>query len=88
MSLEEFLEAAFPTPPGDNTIDYLCHHLSPTQMCRVIHALRFNAADAREEEDQAPYRELEQRIFKNLDQSVGQEEAQRCLAMTAKEDAS
>jgi hypothetical protein len=86
MSIHEFVECLFPAPGGDNTIDYLCHHLSPTQMARVIHALRLNESEAGREEDGATYRELQQRIYHHLAGSCGAENAGKFLAVTQNEN--
>ena len=87
MNIEEFLDAAFPTPPGDNTIEYLCDHLNPTQMARIIHALRCNEEYAgKDEENAAAYRELQQRIYNCLVGNCGPEDARRCMEVTQKED--
>jgi hypothetical protein len=87
MDIEELLDSAFPTPPGDNTIEYLCHHLNPTQMARIIHALRCNEEYAgKDEQDAAAYRELQQRIYNCLVGNCGPEDARQYLAMTEKEN--
>jgi hypothetical protein len=84
MNLDSLIEKLFPAPGGDNTIDYLCHHLSPRQMARIIHALRFNEGVGGPHV--GAYRELQQRIFHHLAGSCGAENAGKFLAVTQNEN--
>lgn len=60
-SREEWLDRLFPQAP-DNTVDWLCYALSPSQVSIICAMLKLNAEDCHSDESKACYNQRIQRL--------------------------